>query len=100
MTIDFYRYIVYGYLIKNYSKKFYTNTDYHVVKSSITNTTATARIVRIGGTEFILKINLKTNTITHLGDYSINKNYPNDKLIESAYNKFNIKQNGLPNNKN
>lgn len=95
MTIDFYRYIVYGYLIRNYSKQFYTNSTYHVVKASITNHTATARVVRTGGTEFVLKINLKTNTITHLGDYGINKKYPNDKLIESAYNKFNIKQNGI-----
>lgn len=83
-----FQYIVYGYLIKNYSKEFIRDTKHHLVIGSMTNKKCVAVIVRSCGNYFNLDINLKKKTIQHIGVYQANREYPNDVLIQSALDKF------------
>lgn len=87
-NIEMFRFIVFGYIKNNYSRKFYQNLEYHLVNSSIKSNKCVAIVFLRGCGEFKLEIDIKNKTITHYGDYHKNRNYPSDKIIDKAINKY------------
>lgn len=89
VTENFFRYIAFGYLLKNYSDKFIKITKYHLVKKSMTEHDCVAVFETQGGEGFQLLINVPKREIHHSGCYMKNRNYPNADLINEALTRFN-----------
>ncbi|WP_312306528.1 hypothetical protein [Chryseobacterium sp.] len=87
-NIEMFRFIAYGYIKNNYSRKFYKNLEYHLVNSSIKESKCVAIVFLRGCGEFKLEIDLNNKTIKHSGDYQKNRNYPLDKIIDLAIKKY------------
>ena len=72
-----------NYLFKNYSKKFINSLKrWNIIKSSIKGNKAVGIVVRCTGDSFILKINLHTKKIEHIGSYDKNRNVSNDEIFD------------------
>lgn len=87
-NIEMFRFIAYGYIINNYSRKFYKNLEYHLLNSSIKESKCVAIVFLRGCGEFKLEINISEKTIKHSGDYQKNRRYPSEKIIDLAIQKY------------
>lgn len=79
--------IGYGYLIKNYSRKFIDRVKQNLKVLFVDGNKGVVSYWCKGtGNDFRINIDLKNMTIKHLGCYSANKGYDAKKLIEDNIN--------------
>lgn len=81
-----------GYLKMNYSPLFYKNCRITGVRKKKGSTYAyVVSFFRDGGDCFAIHVNLKNNTIFHMGPYSKNKGFPAKSIIEFNKKKYTYK---------